>query len=81
MVEKMRSRVSEGMPVKTADGAKVGKVVLCQPGGFVVEKGFLSPKDLFVPYERIGNVGDGEVVLSVTRAELLKGAAPYASAS
>jgi uncharacterized protein (TIGR02271 family) len=78
MIEKVRSRVSEGMSVKSADGVRVGKVVSCQPGGFVVEKGFLSPKDFLVPYERISGFGDGEILLSATRADLLKGAAPSA---
>jgi uncharacterized protein (TIGR02271 family) len=70
MVERFRGRVSEGMQVKSADGEKLGKVVACQPAGFVVEKGFLFPKDLLVPYERITNVGNGEVLISLARADL-----------
>jgi uncharacterized protein (TIGR02271 family) len=70
MIERMRTRVSEGMPVKSADGEKLGKVVACQPAGFVVEKGFLFPKDLLVPYERISGITNGEIVLSLARAEL-----------
>lgn len=70
MGERVRSRVSEGMAVRSADGEKLGKVVACQPTGFVVEKGFLFPKDLVVPYERVTSVNNGEVVLSLARADL-----------
>jgi uncharacterized protein (TIGR02271 family) len=70
MIERMRSRVSEGMSVRSADGEKLGKVVSCQPTGFVVEKGFLFPKDLLVPYERISGIANGEILLSLARSEL-----------
>jgi uncharacterized protein (TIGR02271 family) len=70
MVERMRTRVSEGMVVKSADGERLGKVVACQPTGFVLEKGFLFPKDTLVPYERISAVSNGELVLSLAKAEL-----------
>jgi len=43
MVERFKGSVSEGMVVKSSDGEKLGRVVACQPGGFVVEKGFLCP--------------------------------------
>jgi uncharacterized protein (TIGR02271 family) len=69
-MERMRTRVTEGMGVRTADGDKLGKVVACQPTGFVVEKGFLFPKDTLVPYERISAVNNGEITLSLARAEL-----------
>jgi len=58
------------MQAKTSDGERLGKVVSCQPNGFVVEKGFLFPRDLLVPYERVSAVGDGELVLSIARADL-----------
>jgi uncharacterized protein (TIGR02271 family) len=70
MVERFRSRVSEGMQVKAADGEKLGRVVATRPSGFVVEKGFLFPKDTLVPYERITGVSDGEIVISLVRADL-----------
>src|SRR5262249_32076838 len=70
MVERARSRVCEGMAVRSADGEKLGKVVACQPAAFVVEKGFLFPRDLVIPYERITSVNNGENRLSVARAEL-----------
>ncbi len=70
MVERMRGRVSEGMLVKSADGEKLGKVVACQPSGFVVEKGFLFPRDILVPSERISGVYNGEVLISLARSEL-----------
>jgi uncharacterized protein (TIGR02271 family) len=70
MVERYRSRVSEGMQVKGADGEKLGKVVATHPSGFVVEKGFLFPRDLMVPYERITAISNGEIVISLVRADL-----------
>jgi uncharacterized protein (TIGR02271 family) len=70
IMERMRTRVTEGMGVRTADGEKLGKVVACQATGFVVEKGFLFPKDTLVPYERINAVTNGELVLSLAKAEL-----------
>jgi uncharacterized protein (TIGR02271 family) len=70
MVERYRSRVSEGMQVKGADGEKLGRVVATHPSGFVVEKGFLFPRDLMVPYERITGVSNGEIVISLVRADL-----------
>jgi uncharacterized protein (TIGR02271 family) len=74
MVERFRGRVSEGMVVKSAEGEKLGKVVACQPAGFVVEKGFLFPKDTMVPYERITSIGNGEILVSLARADLGEGA-------
>src|SRR5262249_40583728 len=68
--ERMRGRVSEGMAVRSIDGEKLGKVVACQPTGFMVEKGFLFPKDVLVPYERISGITNGEILLSLSRAEL-----------
>lgn len=70
MVERWRGRVSEGMQVRSSDGEKLGKVVACQPAGFVVEKGFLFPKDWTVPYERITDVRSGEILLSLARSEI-----------
>jgi uncharacterized protein (TIGR02271 family) len=70
MVERFKGSVSEGMQVKGSDGEKLGKVVACQPGGFVVEKGFLFPKDMTVPYERITSIGNGEILISLSRADL-----------
>ncbi|MFT3772102.1 MAG: PRC and DUF2382 domain-containing protein [Minicystis sp.] len=70
MMERWKGRVSEGMQVRSSDGEKLGKVVSCQPAGFVVEKGFLFPKDVAVPYERITDVRNGEIFLSLARAEI-----------
>jgi uncharacterized protein (TIGR02271 family) len=70
MLERFKGRVQEGMQVRSADGDKLGKIVACQPTGFMVEKGFLFPKDLLVPYDRITNVGNNEVFISMARADL-----------
>ena len=81
MIERFRGRVSEGMTVKSAEGEKLGKVVACQPAGFVVEKGFLFPKDTMVPYDRITSIGNGEVLVSLARADLGEAAAARTAAS
>src|SRR4051812_10846789 len=70
MLERLRGRVAEGMQVRSADGERLGKVVSCQTEGFLVEKGFLFPKDLFIPYDRITSVGNGEILISLARASL-----------
>ena len=81
MVERYKSRVSEGMQVRSCDGEKIGKVVGCQPTGFVVEKGFLFPKDLLIPYERITNLGNGEISISMARADLAEPSATRTAAA
>jgi uncharacterized protein (TIGR02271 family) len=70
MIERWKGRVAEGMQVRSSDGEKLGKVVACQAGGFVVEKGFLFPKDLAVPYDRITDIRGGEIFLALGRAEM-----------
>jgi uncharacterized protein (TIGR02271 family) len=80
MVERFRGRVAEGMQVKSSDGEKLGKVVACQATGFVVEKGFLFPKDLLVPYDRISNIQNGEILIAIARADLGEGGVARAAA-
>jgi uncharacterized protein (TIGR02271 family) len=58
------------MQVKGSDGEKLGKVVLCQANGFLVEKGFLFPKDQLISYDRITGINNGEILISLARAEL-----------
>jgi uncharacterized protein (TIGR02271 family) len=70
MNERTRFRVSEGMRVRSADGEKLGKVVACDPNGFIVEKGVLFPTDLAVSHERIADVRNGEIFLTLARAEI-----------
>lgn len=74
MVERWRGRISTGMQVRGSDGEKLGKVVECQGGGFVVEKGFLFPKDIVVPYDRVSEVRGNEISISLARADLGDGA-------
>ena len=81
MVERFRSRVSEGMQVRSSDGERLGKVVACQPNGFVVEKGFLFPKDLLIPYERITNLANGEILIAMARADLAESSAARTAAA
>lgn len=80
MIERWRGRVAAGMQVKSSDGEKLGKVVECQGTGFVVEKGFLFPKDIIVPYDRISDIRGSEILISLARADLGERAAEHASA-
>jgi uncharacterized protein (TIGR02271 family) len=70
MVERWRGRITTGMQVKGSDGEKLGRVVECTGAGFVVEKGFLFPKDVVVPYDRVADVRGNEILISLARAEL-----------
>lgn len=64
-------QIREGMVVYTADGEKLGKVVATRRSdAFVVEKGFLLPRDFEVRREQVAEVRDGEVHLSVTRDQI-----------
>ena len=67
------SEIAEGMIVRSADGEKLGKVVLCEVRTFQVEKGFFFPKEFTVKYEEITDMEDGEVILARGRWALLSG--------
>ena len=62
----MERDIREGMVVKSSDGEKLGKVVRCDPDGFLIEKGLFFPKDHFARYDQIARVDADEVLLAVT---------------
>jgi uncharacterized protein (TIGR02271 family) len=64
------AEVTQGMKVRSSDGADLGKVIRVEPGFFLVEKGFFFPKDYSIPRSLVQDVRDGECWLSVSRAEL-----------
>lgn len=72
-MNRFRGQITEGMPVRSADGEKLGKVQSVSDGNFYIEKGFFFPKDYIASLDDIAAVRDGEIVLSV-RADSLRNA-------
>ncbi len=62
--------IAEGMTVRAADGKKLGKVIECAEGSFVVEKGLFFPKDYSIRYDQVAEIREGEVFLSVADLDL-----------
>jgi uncharacterized protein (TIGR02271 family) len=62
--------VTQGMKVRSSDGADLGKIIRVEPGFFLVEKGFFFPKDYSIPRALVQDVREGECWLSVSRVEL-----------
>lgn len=69
-----RANVREGMPVRSADGEKLGKVIMVRDQDFTIEKGFFFPKDYLVRYSDIQNIEGDEITLAHGR-EALRGMA------
>jgi uncharacterized protein (TIGR02271 family) len=65
--------LTQGMKVRSSDGASLGKIIRVEPGWFVVEKGFFFPKDYELPTSLVADVREGECWLSASRAELERG--------
>ncbi len=65
--------VTEGMRVRTADGEKLGRVVLTGERTFQIEKGYFFPKELVARYDDVQTIEDETVVLALTREELVRG--------
>lgn len=62
--------IAEGMTVRAADGKKLGKVIECAEGSFVVEKGLFFPKDYSIRYDQVAEVREDEVYLNVSDLDL-----------
>ncbi|HYD43352.1 MAG TPA: YsnF/AvaK domain-containing protein [Anaeromyxobacter sp.] len=62
--------IAEGMTVRAADGKKLGKVIECAEGSFVVEKGLFFPKDYSIRYDQVAEVREDEVYLNVADLDL-----------
>jgi len=65
-----RNQVSEGMMVRGADGKKLGRVLACREGSFIIEKGFFFATDYVARYDDVRGVSDDEVQLSRPEEEL-----------
>jgi hypothetical protein len=67
-----RSRIREGMVVFSSDGEKLGKVLASDSETFVIEKGFLFPKDYVASYEDVADVVGDDIRLSRTKEEFTR---------
>jgi len=65
-----RNQVNEGMVVRCADGKKLGRVLACMEGSFMVERGFFFATDYMARYDDVKDVAGGEVRLSRSAEEL-----------
>jgi uncharacterized protein (TIGR02271 family) len=63
-------KVTQGMKVRSSDGASLGKIIRVEPGFIVVEKGFFFPKDYEIATSYLTDVRDDECWLSLSREEL-----------
>lgn len=61
------SQIQIGDDVYGSDGDKVGTVAEVQPSYLVIEKGFFFPTDYYIPVSAITQIGDGQVVLNVSK--------------
>jgi uncharacterized protein (TIGR02271 family) len=67
-----RSALREGMTVYSVDDEKLGKIVRCDAGSFLIEKGIFFPKDYIARYEDVVNVVEDDVRLSLTKDMLTR---------
>ena len=68
-----RSQVHEGMMVRSADGKKLGRVLACDQGGFLVEKGCFFATDYVARYGDVEDVSGEEIRLSRREQALAHG--------
>jgi hypothetical protein len=62
--------LTQGMKVRSSDGASLGKIIRIDAGSFIVEKGFFFPKDYEISTTLVSGVRDDEAWLSVSQEEL-----------
>lgn len=65
-----RDEIHAGMKVRSSDGKRLGRVVLCNEGNFIVEKGLFSRVDYVARYDDVAAVAGEEVSLSRRRSEI-----------
>jgi uncharacterized protein (TIGR02271 family) len=65
-----KAELTQGMKVRSSDGANLGKIVRIEADHFLVEKGFFFPKDYAIPISLVSGVRDDEVWLTSSGAEL-----------
>jgi len=68
-----RNMVSEGMMVRSSDGKKLGRVLACMEGRFIVEKGCFFATDYLARYDDVSDVEGDEIHLARAEEELVHG--------
>lgn len=68
-----REQVKEGMPVFSADGHRLGKVIAVGNREFQLERGHLFHQDYIAPLSDIHDVHEGRIYLSEDREQVLRG--------
>jgi hypothetical protein len=68
-----RNQVREGMLVRSSDGKKLGRVLACGEGTFIVEKGFFFATDYIARYDDVKSISGEEIQLSRPQEELARG--------
>ena len=66
-----RSQMLVGMAVHSSDGEKLGKVLTLEATTFIIEKGFLFPRDYVARYDHVASINGDDVQLTLTRDELI----------
>ena len=59
-----RNQVHEGMVVRSSNGKKLGRVLSCTEGSFVVEKGFFLVTDHAARYDDVAELSGNTIQLS-----------------
>ncbi|MGA9521164.1 MAG: hypothetical protein WBV82_06855 [Myxococcaceae bacterium] len=62
-----RGQIREGMIVRSADGAKLGRVALLGEHDFQVEKGAFFPREYVASYAEVAEIREDEVILNLDR--------------
>jgi hypothetical protein len=65
-----RSRVKEGMVVRSRDGEKLGRVFSVEEESFRIEKGLFFPRDYVVRLSEVAGERNGELILAHGRDSL-----------
>jgi uncharacterized protein (TIGR02271 family) len=65
-----RTKVREGMEVRTRDDEKLGKIVRCGEADFEIEKGFFFPKEYLASFDDVHEVREDVVILAISADEL-----------
>lgn len=73
-----RNQVHEGMVVRSSDGKKLGRVLACEEGRFVVEKGFYFATDYIARYDDVADISGDEIWLSQPQEKLTHGEHAFA---
>ena len=63
-------QIQEGWDVYGSDGQEIGDVNEIGPNYFVVQKGWLFTKDVYVPHSAVRRIGNERIELNITKDEV-----------